>query len=246
MTTIEQQGELARLARVLRTDPDRLAALADLPAETVRALREQVTDRLFAADRQQMEGIAAAAALVPVAIAARIAEAVFPAPLAARVAGMLDPERAVDLASRLSGAYLAELAPHLDPRGVGALLSGLPEAVVVEAARHLGREQDHLTMADLVAEMPLETVAAALEVLDDRALLRTGLCLADPAHLARVVEILPDNRLDGLLRAASEEGAWPGLLRALPHLSAEARRRLAAVAETLSDGLLAEGLAAAS
>lgn len=247
MTTLEQQGELARLARLLRTDADRVAPLADLPVQTLRAFRAQVTARLFAADRSQVDGIAAATALLPTAIAARIAEAIFPATLAAHVAGLLETERAADLAGRLSPAYLAALAPHLDTRGVGSLLAGLQEPVIAGAAVHLARERDYLTMADLVAEMPLSAVTAAVEALDDRSLLRTALCLADPADLARIVEVLPDDRLDGLLRAASEEDAWPGLIRALPHLSGDSRRRLAAIAETLTDGLpLIEGLAAAS
>lgn len=247
MTTLEQQGELARLARLLRTDADRMAPLADLPVETLRAFRAQVTERLFEADRSQVDGMAAATTLLPGAIAARIAEAVFPASLAAQIAGLLDTERAADLAGRLSPAYLAELAPHLDPRRIGSLLAGLPEPVIAAAALHLAQARDYLTMADVVAEMPLSAVPAAVETLDDRSLLRTALCLADPTGLARIVEVLPDARLHGLLRAASEEDAWPGLIRALPHLSAESRRRLAAVAETLTDGLpLLEGLAAAS
>lgn len=241
MTTLEQQGELVRIARLLRTDLDRLAPLAELPAETLRGFRQQVTERLFDADRSQVEGIAAATTLLPGAIAARIAQAIFPASLAARVAGLLDGDRAADLAGRLSPAYLAELAPHLDPREAGPLLAGLPEEVIVAAAEHLGEAHDYLAMADLVSAMPLGTVARAIEVLDDVTLLRTGLCLPDHALLAQVVEVLSDERLDGLLRAASEEDAWPALLRALPHLSADARDRLAAVADTLGDGLLVEG-----
>ncbi|HSX69258.1 hypothetical protein [Nocardioides sp.] len=216
--------------------------LAELPAETLRAFRDQVTERLFDADRSQVAGIASATALLPGAIAARIAEAVFPASLAARVAGLLGPAQAADLAGRLTPAYLAELAPHLDPREAGALLAGLPVDVVAAAARHLAQAHYYLAMADLVADMPLSMVAAALESLDDATLLRTGLCLTDPARLADVVEVLPDERLDGLLRTASAKDAWAGLLRALPHLSDEARSRLAASADALGDGLVLESL----
>lgn len=245
MTTLEQQGELVRIARLLRTDVDRLAAVAELPAETLRGFRQQVTERLFDADRSQVEGIAAATTLLPGAVAARIAQAIFPASLAARVAGLLDRDRAADLAGRLSPAYLAELAPHLDPREAGGLLAGLPEEVIVAATQHLGEAQDYLAMADLVASMPLSTVARAIEVLDDVTLLRIGLCLPDPALLAQIVEVLSDERLDSLLRAASEEDAWPALLRALPHLSDEARSRLAASADALGDGLVLESLVSA-
>jgi hypothetical protein len=244
VTTLEQQGELVRIARLLRVDVARLGDLAELPAETLRAFRDQITERLFDADRSQVAGIAAATALLPGGIAARIAEAVFPASLAARVAGLLGPAQAADLARRLSPAYLAELAPYLDPRAAGSLLASLPMEVILESTRHLGAAHDYLAMADLVAEMPLATVAAAVEALDDITLLRTGLCLADPARLAEIVEVLPDVRLEGLLRAASAEEAWAGLLRALPHLSGTARGRLAASAETLDDGTLLEGLVA--
>ncbi|GGO90674.1 hypothetical protein GCM10011584_23010 [Nocardioides phosphati] len=246
MTTLEQQGELVRIARLLRVDVARLGDLAELSAATLRAFRDQVTERLFEADRSQVAGIAAATGLLPGGIAARIAEAVFPASLAARVAGLLGTDQAADLAGRLSPAYLAELAPHLDPREAGSLLAGLPTEVVAAAARHLADAGDYLAMADLVAEMPLPMVAAALEVIDDVTVLRTALCFTEPARLAEVVEVLPDVRLEGLLRAASVEDAWAGLLRALPHLTDEARERLAASAETLGDGLLIEGLLAAS
>lgn len=230
---LETRAQLARLAALLRVDESELDFLSALPVEALRELRDAVTERLFSADRGALDAIAASTRLVPGAVSAKIAVAAFPPTLAARVAGVLDTDRAVDLARRVPAAYLADLAPHLDPRRVRAILTRLPTTVIVGAGRLLGEREEHLTMATLVGVLDDEAIAAANEVLGDEALLRTGVLVEEPERLARVVRLLPEDRLRGLLRLAHEHGLWSALARALPHLDDTTRARVTDLAESI-------------
>lgn len=58
---------------MLEVEPGKLAALGAAGAADVRALREQVADRLFDADREHFERIGAIAARIPVAVSAQLA-----------------------------------------------------------------------------------------------------------------------------------------------------------------------------
>lgn len=240
LTALETRAQVARLAALLRVEESELGFLSGLPVETLRELRDAVIDRLFSADRGGLEAIAASTRLVPGALSAKIAVKAFPPTLAARVAGVLDTDRAVDLARRVPATYLADLAPHLDPRRVRSILTRLPTTVITGAGRLLGERGEHLTMANFVGVLDDDAVAAANDVLSDDALLRTGVLVEDAARLAQVITLLPADRLRGVLRLAHEHDLWAGLLRALPHLDAATRARVAEGAEAIGPDVPAE------
>lgn len=224
-------AELARLGSLLRVEVSELDFLAGEDPETLRELRAKVTDRLFDADRGVLESIAKATRLVPGGVSATIATKAFPPALAARVAGVLDTDRAVDLASRVPASYLADLAPSLDPRRVTTILAKLPGSVLVAAGRLLGERGAYLTMADFVGVLTPEQVAEVVPVLGDEALIRTGLLIEDPARLAQIIELLPADRLAGVVRTTASLDAWDVIRGARPHLSESRWQELRAVAE---------------
>lgn len=245
MTTLESRAEITRLAALLRVSEAHLAFLAHLELETLRTLRNQVTDRLFDADRGVLEAIARANRMLPGALSAKIAVKAFPPTLAARVAGVLDTDRAVDLASRVPVEYLADLAPHLDPRRVTAILRRLPSKLLVDAGEILGRRGEHIAMADFVAVLDDEQIARTIGVLSDEALVHTGLVIEDPRRLAAILTLLPDDRLRGVVDTTASQGLWDGLLRALEHLPQRVRADVAALASARG-GVPPEILAATS
>lgn len=53
------QAEIVKLARLLGSEPDALEYLAKVQERDLRKLREQATDRLYDADRAQLERAAA-------------------------------------------------------------------------------------------------------------------------------------------------------------------------------------------
>lgn len=101
MNALATRAELTKLGALLGVEESDLSYLESLDLSDLKVFRERVTDRLFEADRKRLEGIAAATKIVPAAISAKVAQRTFPATLAARLAGLLDPGKAVDLAQRL-------------------------------------------------------------------------------------------------------------------------------------------------
>ncbi len=218
------RAEILKLARVLDVEPGRLEYLARVDADDLRAFREQVTDTLFDANAAALQRMALAARVVPVGVLAKIAEKVFGPLLCARIAGLVDVGRGVDVAKRLSPRFLAEVAADLDPRRASAIISRIPLDTVLAVAAELARKEDWITLGRFVGHLPDPTVRRALAEIDDPGLLRIAFVLDDKRRIDHVVGLLPAHRLGRLLTAASaDEDLWTPALDLLLHVS-DARR----------------------
>ena len=200
------QAEILKLARLLRCPPERLSYLEKVPASDVRRLREQTTDMLFSAHNQALEKLAAASKLLPVALTALIAERAFGPILAARMASLLEPSRAVAVAARLSTQFLAETASQIDPRRTSEVISGIPPKQIAEITRVLVAQHDYVTMGQAVGQLSNEALAAALSVLSDEDLLRTAFVAENKERLPELAELLGRERLLGLIDVAEQAG----------------------------------------
>ncbi|MEC3978936.1 hypothetical protein [Amycolatopsis sp. H20-H5] len=238
------QGEILKLARVLGTEPERLAYLARVDPAELRALRESITDTLFDANLYVLQRMALASRLVPAPVLAKIAEKVFGPLLCARIAGLVDASRGVDVAKRLSPRFLAEVAAELDPRRASAIISGIPLGTVVEVAAELVRREDWITLGRFVGHLPDPTVREALRVIDDAALLRVAFVLDDKSRIDHVVGLLPEKRFIGLLRVTvTDPELAPPALDMLTHLSPARRQVLLPFLDTLPESLRAQAQA---
>lgn len=226
MSTTESRVEITRLASLLGCSEEALAILEGQSAEVLKELRDSLTDRLFDANRDILLGLAKTTKIVPGAVAAKIATMAFPPQLAARVAGVMETDAAVSLASRVPVAFLADIAPQLDPRRVTSILHQLPPQLLVDAGKLLGERGEYIAMADFVAVLPLEQIGRTLGVLSDEALVRTGQVIEDPARLAAILELIPAGRLPGIAETVNRLGADDLVERARPHLSASGLERL--------------------
>ena len=97
-------AEIVKLARLLGTKPAKIAYLREIDWQDIRDVREQASTAMFEGDRQQLQRVAAATRLVPSKITATIGERAFGPLLCARVSGLLEPSRAVDVAGHLPAA----------------------------------------------------------------------------------------------------------------------------------------------
>lgn len=226
---LEARAEIVKLARLLRSDRESLAFLAKAPPADLRRFREQAMDALFEADRRKLERVAAASRRLPAALVARIGQRVYGALLSARVAGMLEPRRAVDVARRLSPAFLADVAAEMDPRRASDVLARMPATQVADVARELVRREDFVTMGRFVAHLSDEALTAALEATDDAALLRIAFVMDEKDRLDHVIELCAEDRLAGMVSAAAAEDLWAEALDLLTHVRPERRERLARV-----------------
>jgi hypothetical protein len=114
-----------KLARLLGREPHDLAYLERLAADDLRRLRDGVTEVLYDADAAVLRRMAAASRVLPVGVIATLAQRAFGPLLSARLAGLLDLDRAVAVAERLPPDFLADVAaPRRRRRRAAA--AGLP------------------------------------------------------------------------------------------------------------------------
>jgi hypothetical protein len=220
---LEARGEVLKLARVLSVDEPELEFLRELPPADLREFREQVTNRMFDSSSKLLTRIGAATKLVPSGVVATVAQRAFGPLLSARAAGAVDTGKAIDVVRRLPPVFLSDAAVEVDPRRVASIIGAVPKDVVVPVAAELGRRKEYVTMGRFLAFVPDDAIVAAMEVLDDEALLRTAFVLEHKERLDHAIGLLPSERLPGILLRAGELGLWPEALDLLDHLS-DARR----------------------
>jgi hypothetical protein len=235
------RAEILKLARLLRRSPEELSYLEEVSAADVRALRDQVTDVLFDAQGPALARLAAASKVLPIRVVATIGERAFGPVLAARIAGLLDPDRAVEMADTMPIEFLADVAIELDPRRASAVIARISPQRIELISRELLRRGEYVTMGRFVGHLGDEAVRAAFGVLDDQALLRVAFVLESKESLDHLMSLLPDARREALVDVAAAEEMWIEALDLLSHLSEENRRRFADSGSLDRDGVL-EGI----
>jgi hypothetical protein len=203
------RSEILKLARLLERDPDSLSYLEQVPAEDIRAVRELATERLFDAGSGVLSRIALASKVIPIGLMATISQRTFGPMLTARIAGEVDPAKAIEVAAKLPPPFLADVAIELD--------ATLSEEVTDE----LIRRGEYVTMGRFVGHITPDALRAAIASMTDSELLAVAFVLEDKSALDGLVDELGLERLEGVLAAAAEEGQWPEALDLFANLSGE-------------------------
>jgi hypothetical protein len=219
------QAEVLKLARLLNRDADELHYLQEVPSAALHALREQVTDRLFDADAAALGRLAAASRLLPVSLIALIAERAFGPVLAARIAGMLEPSKAIDVAAKLPTMFLVEAASHIDPRRASELIAGLPAAQIADVTRELASRGEYVTIGRFVGHLGNDATLAALEAMDATTILHASFVAEDKDRLDQLIGRLEEDRLGELLDVAARAGLWKEVLELFSRLEEPVRGR---------------------
>lgn len=232
--TLQARAEVLKLARLLDREPDTLAYLEPLELADIRALRERTTEVMFDSASGSLKRLAAATKLLPSGVSASIAEGVFGPLLSARLTGLLDPDRAVDIASKLSIGFLADVAIELDPRRASDMIARIPAQQIGQVTAELMGRGEYVTMGRFVGHLSREAITAAVAQMHDRSLLGVVFVLEDKQHAPALVAALPPERIAGVVRAAAADGLWVEVLDLLDHLPAGQR------SEVVLAGLTAE------
>jgi hypothetical protein len=187
--------EIMKLARLLGREPAELAYLERLAVDDLRRLRDGVTEVLYDSDAAVLRRMATASRLLPAGVIATLAQRAFGPLLSARLAGLLDLDRAVDVAGRLPPEFLADVAGDLDPRRASELITRISPPLIAQVTGELARRQDYVTMGRFVGHLSDGALDAALAALDGGALLQLSFLLEDAGQLERVLQHLPPSRL---------------------------------------------------
>jgi len=224
---LEVRAETLKLARLLGRDRESLSYLDDVSPDVIRALREQVTDLLFTADGTTLGRLAAASKLLPVGLVATIGQRAFGPVLSARVAGLIEPDRAIEMAAKMPVEFLADIAVEIDPRRAREVIARVSPEQVAQITAVLARREEYVTMGRFVGFMPPPAIAAALGVLDDRALLQVAFVLESKDSIHELVSLLSPERVDGIIDAAARDKLWPEALDLVGNLDEEEQAEFA-------------------
>jgi hypothetical protein len=245
MSKLAHRAEIIKLARLLGTPPEQLDYLDKLDTLAIRRVREQATAALFDPDRKMFQRVATASRLMPAAVTALIAEKALGPLLCARVTGLMAPDRAVDISSKLKTGFLADLCLELDPRSAREVLEAMPVPRIVEVGQELARRKEYITMARFVDSLGDEAIRAVMNALrDDEALLRIGFFVEDSGRLSAIIDLLQDPRLRNIVgvAVAGDAALWPEALALINSVEPPQRRRMAALAAGLDDAAVARML----
>jgi hypothetical protein len=223
---LDTRAEIVKLTRLLEVDAGELRFLRATSAADLAAFREQVTESMFAGGAARLRRLAAASRVVPAQINARIAQGVMGPVLCARLAGMVEPSKAIDVAKHLPAPFLADVAVQIDPRRAAQVIARVPAKLVAEVARELIERDEHVAMGRFVGYVGDDGIRAAIAAIDDTGLLLIAFVMEGKERLDPLISLLPAERLPAVIRAAQDEGLWPEALDLLAHLGAARRREL--------------------
>jgi hypothetical protein len=208
MSKINSDAEIVKLAHQLGVPASRLDFLDPVAAQDLRALRGQIGEALFRADKHYFTKVVAVSKIVPAALAAKITEHALSPLVAARTAELLDPPRAVDMVGRLSERYLADVSAAMDPSRAPEVLSQIPPERVAAVGAELARRREWVVMGGFVSVVSPAALTAAVAVLTGEQLLRISFVLDDMSRLDGIAEVLTDEQLDEMIAAAIERDLW--------------------------------------
>jgi hypothetical protein len=221
---LEVRAELMKISRLLRADSSQeLDYLESLGATELRQLRDQITDVLFDAHAGAVGRLVAASRLLPVSVVAQIGERVFGPSLSARVAGRLDPDRAVEMAEKLPTPFLADIAIELDPRRASEVIARIPADRIAAITRELIGREEYVAMGRFVGYLPAASIQAAVGAMDPRALINVAFVLENKARLPEVVDQLEPGRFEEMIRLAANSALAEEAFGLLEYLN-EAQR----------------------
>lgn len=227
MSRLESQAERIKLEKLLGEPPESLSFLDRLSGKALAALRQQVTAMLYDDHAPMFERLAGAGRLLPARLQMLVAEKALGPMLCARVAGYSPVERAVAMAERMHVPFLADVAEQMDPRRVRPLLRGISLGRILETTRELVRRDEVVVLGRFVDALPLSTIEAVMTDLDDdQAMLRVAFFADDSEHLAKVVRLLPEERLRRVICVAREKGLYREALALMFYVEPDLGREL--------------------
>jgi hypothetical protein len=203
----ESRAETAKLARLLGVEDSReIAFLLKAPAPELREYREAITDLLYDDDQELLQRTADSARLLPARTLAAIGESALGPLICARLTGLLDPPRAVEISNHFNVDFLARLAAELDPRRAVAVVSAIATHTLVAVCALMAANGEHVAMGRFVAHLDDEALGLCVESLNDEDLLRVAFVIEGEERLPSIFAMTGAERAERMLAAARASG----------------------------------------
>lgn len=203
----ESRAETAKLARLLGVeDLQALSFLLPVAAPELRDYREAVTNLLYDDDQELLQRTADAARMLPARTLAAIGESALGPLICARLTGLIDPHRAVEISSHFTIDFLAQLAAELDPRRAVEVVTAITTDTLVVVSTLMAANGEHVAMGRFVAYLDDATLGLCVEALSDEDLLQVAFVMEGEERLTAVFEIVGTARTKRILAAAHSYG----------------------------------------
>lgn len=220
--------ELRRIARLTGVDAAALEGLGNIGVEDLQILRGQIASRLFDEHTDAWERAVAVTAVIPAGLSAKLSQAALGPVLSARVTPLAPTSKAIDIGTKLSPEFMADVAVNLDPRRINALIVAMPASTIAAVAKVLADRQEWLVMADFVAGISEPSLRTTLKGLNAPAILQISVLIENHDRTDQIVALLDDHRLDELREAATAEGLQAHLAHIADSVSDEQHARITA------------------
>lgn len=226
MTVLANRVEILKLAHALEVEPDELSDLGAAPPEAVRELRDAFTESLFHRHQARFRRMAKVAASVPAPLSARIAQTALTPLLAARVAAVMEPDLAVNLAKSLTTTYLADLSVALDPQRSAAIVARIPEDQVAEIGAMLVERKAHVTLGRFVSIIEPDIAMRVVDSASGFDVLQVALFAEDLEALDHLIGRCSEAQLSAAITAAHEHALYDDAVTLIVSVQETTRRRL--------------------
>jgi len=204
MSELLTRAELVKLSRVLGAKEDDVAFLAPLGVDGLRKLEDRISSTLFDEYRAAFQRLADASRLLPASLVAKMSELVFGPVISARVSGLMPPDRAIEIATKLKTKFLAEVTMQLDPRSASELLAIMPTRIVIDVAQLLMQRKEYVTMGRFVDDLTDEAIRAVTDSLqEDEALVHIAFFVERRERLNELVDLLRPERIRRIVAAVA-------------------------------------------
>lgn len=238
MTSLANRVEIIKLAEALGVEKTELDALAAVPSDDIRTLREALGEAIFTQHEARFRRIAKLAGAVPAAVSARIAQMALTPLLGARVAAVMEPGLAVKLAGSLDTDYLASLSALLDPARAEAIVTRMPSKTITQVGRAMVADKSYVALGRFVSVIDPDIALDVVHAATGRDLLQVALFAEDPDALDELVQRIDDERLVEAIRAAHADGLYDDAVTLVASVAPATRRRLVPLIAALEpDGI---------
>ena len=206
--------------------PTRSPSSTRSPPSELRDYRDAVTDLLYDDDTALLQRTAEAARLLPARTLATIGEHTLGPLICARLTGLLDPHRAVEISRHFTIEFLARLSAELDPRRAVDVVTAMPGERVLEIAIAMAATGEHVAMGRFVAHLDELDARGCIEKLSDEDDLRVAFVTEGKQRLPEIFELVGTGRTKRILDQAKSNGLGQEALDLRDHLSARQRSQL--------------------
>lgn len=223
--------EIARTARLTRSDEDELAYLRRFDAGEIRSLRLAVHARIRADNAHRFKRLATVSGVLPRKLVASLAQRSMSPRLAAGIVEALPAEQAADVAGRMEPAYLAKTCEYLPAAVATPVIAHLSDATLLAVCDVLTERSAYDAMAEMVESLSDDQLRTFMAHVDDPGtLLDVSAAITADGQLERVATLVPDELLSEIVRYAVDSVAhWDLALGLLALLPASQRKRLLSV-----------------